>query len=300
MATSTFGQPVNAFCNNILKSGRGYLAYLLLLFLSHSLDAQNLQGLVEAEKDFAKTAIEKSVRTAFLTFFDNHTIAFNNGQPVYGRRDWEKRQETNGYLFWWPVYADIAASGDFGYTTGPAVFGPDRTTKEAKGGLYYASVWKKDVNGNWKVVADLGSSVYNPSENLVTFKTASRAPHPVNDLGTEAKRELIALDRSYNEELNKSKESFDDSYFSDEARIHRRGIAPLTTTESIKQFNDDSQYFFDHSDGQLSSSNDMAFTYGVVKIKNSKEGKGSIVPACYMRVWKIEDGEWNIVLDVIN
>jgi ketosteroid isomerase-like protein len=194
------------------------------------------------------------------------------------------------------VYADIAASGDFGYTTGPAIFGPDRNSKEAKGGIYYSSVWKKDVNGNWKVLADLGSSVYNPSENLSTFKTSSRAPHPVNDIGTEAKRELVALDQSYNEELNKSKESFDDSYFSEEARVHRRGIPPLTTPQAIKEFTDKQTYYFDHSNGHVSSSNDMAFTYGTVKIKN----KDVITPACYLRVWKIEDGEWNIVLDVIN
>ena len=300
MATSTFGLPVNATSKNIMKFGRRHLACLLLLFLSYSLDAQNLQSLVEAEKDFAKAAVEKSVRVAFLTFFDHHTIAFNNGQPVYGRRDWEKRKENNNYLFWWPVYADIAASGDFGYTTGPAVFGPDRSSKEAKGGIYYASVWKKDVNGTWKVLADLGSAIYNPSENLTSLKTASRAPHPVNDLGSEAKRELIALDRSYNEELNKSKESFDDSYFSDEARMHRRGIPPLTTPQAIKDFTDSQLYYFDHSDGNLSSSNDMAFTYGTVKIRTSKDGKDLISAACYMRVWKIEGGEWNIVLDVIN
>jgi ketosteroid isomerase-like protein len=270
------------------------------LLTSLALHAQDLESLVNAEKSFAKTSTEKSVRTAFLEFFDRSTVAFTNGQPVLGRKDWERRKESNSYLFWWPVYADIAASGDFGFTTGPAVYGPNRETKEASGGLYYSSVWRKDINGNWKVLADLGSSVYNPNDNLNTFKTSSHQPHPVNDLGAEVKRELIALDKSYNEGLNKAKISFDESYFSDEARVHRRNIAPLTTLQSIENFTETDGFSFDHYEGQVASSNDMAFTYGTVKIITNKDGKEAIEPACYLRVWKVEDGEWSIVLDVID
>jgi ketosteroid isomerase-like protein len=270
------------------------------LSISLALHGQDLESLVNAEKSFAKTSIEKSVRTAFLEFFDRNSIAFTNGQPVFGRKDWEKRKETNTYLYWWPVYADIAASGDFGFTTGPAVFGPDRETKEVRGGIYYSSVWKKDISGNWKVLADLGSAVYNPADNLTAFKTSTHQPHPVNDLGIEAKRELITLDQSYNEELNKARVSFDESYFSDEARIHRRNIAPLTTSQAIKAFTESDGYSFDHYEGHVASSNDMALTYGTVKIISNKDGREVIEPACYMRVWKVENGEWSIVLDVID
>lgn len=276
-----------------------YSILVVVFFTTLALKAQDLQSLVNAEKDFAQTAVEKSVRTAFLEFFDRSTIAFNNGEPVPGRKDWERRKENNNYLYWWPIYADIAASGDFGYTTGPAVFGPDRTTRETKGGIYYSSVWRKDINGNWKVLADLGSAIYNPTENLTSFKTSSHQPHPVNYLGAEAKRELIALDRSYNEELNKARASFDESFFSDEVRVHRRGIAPLTTLQAIKNFTETQGFSFDHSGGHVASSNDMAFTYGTVTIITGN-GKENISPACYMRVWKVEDGEWSIVLDVIN
>lgn len=292
MVTSISGLPVKGICKHVLLAAS--------VFITLSLEAQDLQSLVNAEKAFAQMSIEKSVRTAFLEFFDRSTVAFNNGQPVLGRKDWERRKENNNYLFWWPVYADIAASGDFGFTTGPAVFGPDRTTREAKGGIYYSSVWRKDINGNWKVLADLGSSVYNPAENLTSFKTSSHQPHPVNDIGAEAKRELIALDRSYNEELNKAKVSFDDSYFSDEARVHRRGIPPLTTPKAIASFTDTQEFSFDHSEGHVASSNDMALTYGTVKIIVNRDGKDVISSACYMRVWKVEGGEWSIVLDVID
>ncbi|MEI9921567.1 MAG: nuclear transport factor 2 family protein [Bacteroidota bacterium] len=282
-------------------TGRHLVACLLILHLTQSLSAQDLHSLVDAEKAFAQTSVDKSTKIAFLEYFDHHSVAFTNGQAVLGRKEWEKKPENNNYLFWWPIFADIAASGDFGYTTGPAIVGPDRSTREVKSGLYYSTVWQKDDNGRWKVLADLGSSVYSPSENLTTLKTSARPAVARNDITSEARRELSALDKSYNGELNELKTSFDDAYFSDEARIHRRGIAPVIGAKAIANFYDNGGlYFFENLQSHLASSNDMAVTYGAVKITSTKDGRPITTNACYLRVWKIEEGEWNIVLDVIN
>jgi ketosteroid isomerase-like protein len=275
-------------------------ASALLLLCFTSAHAQNsLSHLVNAEKSFAQTSIDKNTRAAFLEFFDDNTLAFASGQPTFGRKDWEKRPEGNGYLFWWPVYAEVAASGDFGYTTGPAVFGPDKSTKEAKGGLYYSSVWKTNADGQWKVVADMGSATYNPTENLTAFTTTS---NPSKESKHDKASERLALfdkDRNYDGQLNKKQASFDASDFSSEGRIHRRGVAPVIGQSSIKNFTETQKYTFEHIGGEVASSNDMAFTYGTVKVTSVKDGKETITPACYMRVWKLEDGKWKIVLDVI-
>lgn len=301
METWIFGLPGSVFSDMIILKGRHVAACLLFLHLSFPSSAQNLNSLVDAEKAFAQTSVDKSTKIAFLEYFDHHSVAFQNGQAILGRREWEKRPESNGYLFWWPIYADIAASGDFGYTTGPAVYGPDRSTREAKSGLYYSTVWQKDDMGRWKVLADLGSSTYNPSENLTTLKTSSRPTVARNDLNSEARRELSALDKSYNGELNELKTSFDDAYFSDEARIHRKGIPPVVGAKAIADFTDNGGWYsFENLQSHLASSNDMALTYGTVTITTMKEGKEVVTKACYVRVWKIEEGEWNIVLDVIN
>jgi len=240
------------------------------------------------------------VRTAFLESFDQHTLAFNRGEILNGYKDWEKREDdTKSYLFWWPVYADIAASGDFGYTTGPAVFGPDKSTKQTTGGMFYASVWKKNAQGIWKVVADMGSAVYKSEENLTEFKTSANAPKALSKPVGETKKQLLDLDKSYNDDVNQEKGPFDDAYFSDEARVHRPGAAPLTTPQSIKEYKARGTYAFEHVDGQVASSNDMAVTYGKVKITVVRDGKEVVLPFCYMRVWKIEGGEWAIVFDVV-
>jgi len=274
--------------------------FLLLMVFVLQLKAQTpLESLVNAEKAFAQTSVDKNIRTAFLESFDDNTLAFNSGQPGPGRKDWEKRPETNGYLFWWPVYADIAASGDFGYTTGPAVFGPDKSTKETKGGLYYASVWKKNAAGQWKVLADMGSAIYSPSENLTTFNTTSKPSKALKGNASSVRLAVLDQDRSYDDKLNERHSSLDVTKFSDEARIHRRGIAPVTPLSAIRNYSEDPKYTFEHVGGEVASSNDMAFTYGTVKITSTKDGKEAILPACYMRVWKLDGKEWKIVLDVI-
>src|SRR5688572_20870159 len=110
-----------------------------------------LESIVAAEKSFAQLSIDTGVRAAFLENFDENSIAFVQGEPVPGRKDWEQREESNAYLFWWPVWADVASSGNFGFTTGPAVFGGERQDAKPTGGTYYASVWKKNEQGTWKV-----------------------------------------------------------------------------------------------------------------------------------------------------
>ena len=61
-------------------------------------------------------------------------------------------------LSWAPDHADMAASGDLGWTTGTYVarnVAPDGTASEDRG--RYVSIWRKDEDGRWKVIMDLGN-----------------------------------------------------------------------------------------------------------------------------------------------
>ncbi len=56
---------------------------------------------------------------------------------------------------WAPVYGDISRAGDLGWDTGPLVFqgkngAPDRH------GMFF-SIWKRQADGQFKVVLDVGS-----------------------------------------------------------------------------------------------------------------------------------------------
>ena len=60
---------------------------------------------------------------------------------------------------WTATNADVAASGDLGYTTGTyqaSMTMPDGTTHPDNG--KYVTIWKKQADGSWKVVVDIFNS----------------------------------------------------------------------------------------------------------------------------------------------
>lgn len=280
---------------------------LLLLIIASFTRAQvrqELAGIVQAERDFAQKSIDENIRAAFLANFDDETIAFRQGEPGPGRKGWLEGKANDAYLFWWPVWADIASSGDFGYTTGPAEWGGTQTEKKPTGGGYYASVWRKDKAGKWIVVADLGTGLYYPAEKKKDFSspkyvlTGKGKPPKAQDLAKE-KSALLDMDKKYVSELSEARISFQPKYLSEEARLHRPGRPPLTTPELIGSLEEKGKFTLEQVGGDMASSGDMGFTYGRVKATVIREEKETIVPLCYMRVWKKEGGVWKIVLDVI-
>jgi hypothetical protein len=102
----------------------------------------SLRSLVEAERSFAKTSMEKGIRDAFLTYLADDAIIFRP-KPVMAKPFYAQRPNIPGSLNWKPVYADIASSGDFGYTTGPFEYRGHPEKEQADGYGFFVSVWKK-------------------------------------------------------------------------------------------------------------------------------------------------------------
>jgi len=63
-----------------------------------------------------------------------------------------------GSLLWTPVAADIAKSGDLGYTWGTyALHSTDADGKLRVSHGKYITVWKKQPDGSWKFVMDIAN-----------------------------------------------------------------------------------------------------------------------------------------------
>src|SRR5215510_11748832 len=110
--------------------------FLFVLVNCHA--QKGIEGLVTAEKSFASYSVANGAKDAFLKFADSAGIVFDNGKPVNAIEIWTKREKRPGKLDWSPEYAEVAASGDFGYTTGPWNFSTNDTIR---GWGYYISVW---------------------------------------------------------------------------------------------------------------------------------------------------------------
>ena len=94
----------------------------LLVLLSipvYGFSQATIDGLVRAERTFAAYAVSHGMKPAFLQFADSNGIMFDKGKPVNAIQIWNTRETRAGILNWFPDHIEIAASHDFGYTTGP-------------------------------------------------------------------------------------------------------------------------------------------------------------------------------------
>ena len=139
---------------------RRILITLAGLLVGSGLIAQNssnpdLQKMVNTERAFANLARKENTRKAFLTYLSDDAVVFEQG-PVNGKKRWEERPQDDSKLDWDPEFADIAASGDLGYTTGPWEYRTHRTDKSPGAHGHFVSVWKKNPDGLFQNILDIG------------------------------------------------------------------------------------------------------------------------------------------------
>ncbi len=111
---------------------------------------------VEArEIAFAKTMADRDF-DAFLTFISPEAVFFNGDEALRGRdaiaRAWEPLFDGPAAPFsWHPDVVQVLESGGLALTSGPV-----RDPTGAEVGRFN-SVWRRDADGQWRVVFDKGS-----------------------------------------------------------------------------------------------------------------------------------------------
>ena len=142
----------------------GIFLFILILFSCRPTDrsASLKQELIDIDLEFSKSSGIKGSHSAFLEYIDDSCVLLRpNKYPVIGREkiaEMFNSPDTSFSLVWDPLGADIAASGDLGYTYGiyrVEMDSPDGSSVTKEG--TYVTIWKKDENGNWKFVLDTGN-----------------------------------------------------------------------------------------------------------------------------------------------
>jgi ketosteroid isomerase-like protein len=261
-----------------------------------------LDSLVEAERSFAKTSVAKGVRDSFIEFFAEDGINFQP-HPTKTKEALSKRPATRSpiVLDWQPITADISQAGDLGYTTGPYTL---TDSKEAKlvGQGYYFSLWKKQTDGNWKVVVDCGIQTPSPASEKI-FKAA----HPVKAKIFKAKvaldlvrEELLKTDRQFG---NLAKQAGTGKAFfanvSPDVRIHRNDRAPIIGVKALRAFLAEKTFSLTSEPikADVAASDDFGYTYGSYEL--TYDASKEVEKGYYVRAWRRDgQGNWKIVLDV--
>jgi len=121
------------------------------------------EELIATDHAFSQLSSEKGMQYAFLEYAAEEVVMLRkNKLPMMGKNalieNFRTFSDTGFILTWEPLFADLAQSGELGYTYGVYTSvsnGSDGTTSERKG--TYISIWKKDDSGKWKFVLDSGN-----------------------------------------------------------------------------------------------------------------------------------------------
>src|SRR5256885_3053380 len=150
-----------------MKSLRVFAVSLLLLSTlvygaKQSSHERDRQAIAKAEADFEKARAERGLE-GWLSFFADDSADFVRGGPFTFTKDemrqrLEKSFDPADQLTWKPAKIDVAASGDLAYSLGNwQLKGKDPQGNDVTQTGKYITVWKKQKDGSWKVVADTGT-----------------------------------------------------------------------------------------------------------------------------------------------
>ena len=138
-------------------------AVALMLLTCTAMTADRLAAQVEApasevqarEIAFAKTMADRDF-DAFLSFISPEAIFFNGNDPLRGRdaigQGWAAFFDGAAAPFsWHPDVVEVLGSGRLALSSGPV-----RNPSGAVVGRFN-SIWRKDADGQWRVIFDKGS-----------------------------------------------------------------------------------------------------------------------------------------------
>ena len=279
----------------------------VLLLINTSINSQPMfnasSDLIQTEIDFATYAKENGTRDSFLKFIDDDGILFRP-HPVNGKEFLSAQEKRPGFLLWYPSFSVVSKAGDLGFNTGPWEY---KKTAEDTSIAFgnFVTVWKKQKDGSWKFLMDLGNSNEKPSQNIPTLNPADyKTAKTETDFKyiQEAKDELFKAEIMFSDlSSSQNLKSAYEKYSSNESIYIRDGNFPLKGNEILwfleSQIENQTWETFG---GLVSSSNDLGYTYGKITSWKDAEKKKSSHNLYYMRCWYYDNGNWKILIDVAN
>ncbi|HST52261.1 MAG TPA: hypothetical protein VLJ61_09665 [Pyrinomonadaceae bacterium] len=309
----------------ILESTRGVsrfvapFAFLLAVLLASSASAQlptlpvgdknfpkSLAPVVEAEHAFALYSIEHGMKEAFLRFAAPDGIVFRRA-PVNAIETWTQiTPAPKGLLTWWPTYADVSSAGDLGWTTGPYEFRENAADKTPASTGHFATVWRRQPDGSFKFILDLGVSHVAPvtAETALQYPASLRKDAARASLDADAARvSLLDAERSLANDSASKGSAFALVAHADEAfRLYRQNNFPFVGREAARKALEGKAEVLTWkiAGAGAARSGDLGYSYGTYESKSKPSDEKPVEQGNYLRIWKRQRGAWRVVLDVTN
>ncbi len=263
-----------------------------------------LRQMIAAEEAFAARATVVGWKAAFLEYFSDAAIGFEQGQAGVAKLQIAANPDPpkDLQLLWEPRLGDISANGELGYLTGPSrTILPSRDNGRPRH-MVYASVWKRQRDGSFKVVMDVGV----PTPSAAPFASGfTRPAYKTRFTGDydETTPPLGAADGLLNSALRVSQERAwrggAGGRLAEGARLHRPNALPLVGDRAIARWAaaQPAYALADTRFAESARSGDLGYTWGTYAIGARA---GTRQEGFYVRVWaRGRDGQWKLALDVL-
>jgi hypothetical protein len=267
------------------------IATLLLACGAHANEAA-FDALVAAERAFAADAQARGVNPAFVEAAGADGVVFRTGavraSVLYGNAP-----PAQYALAWGPAAAEIAGSGDLGYT-GPYTMTPGNGEPPNHG--HYFTVWRRDGEGPFRFHSDIGvTHAQVPAATEVLRRgppvdATAKASRGERDARLQALREidsgLVARLR------RQSPAAVYTAVGAEDLVVLRDGSLPMGRPFADSPFANVDLGKAKHftATERISRDGTLASTYGL-----AAEGRGPI----WMRVWRHDASGWKLAVDAM-
>jgi ketosteroid isomerase-like protein len=248
--------------------------------------------LAAAESAFAAHSVRAGMRAAFLAHFADDGVFVRDGW-TNAKAYLAGRPDPPIVLDWRPVHAEAAASGEIGLSTGPW-----RLTSKARPDApsafgQFVSVWKRDPGKPWQVAVDLGISHPQPSlwdERLETVVVAAGS--------RPAGLDLAKAEERFTRDTASGVRSAYASHGSERLRFYRNAAPPAVGKAAALASSamTEETFVWTIEAIETSRSNDFGYARGRYALASAP----AMPLGYYLRVWRLERGEWRIALDITN
>jgi hypothetical protein len=252
-----------------------------------------LDDVVATELAFARLATDSTVQHAFLANIAADGLLFRPG-PIDGPAWLEANpMPPDLRLEWQPAWADVAADGSVGYTTGPWRSGR-RGTEATGGGGQYVTLWRRSPDG-YRAVLDFGTgALASPATPPLERAVAPAAEAPVDDT-LAARQSVLIADEDLGVALTGSGSAAWASYAHPTARWLRDGAEPAVGADSAPD--DAWGRTFQVLGSDAAGSGDLAWTWGAWQPAAEERSEPT---GYYLRIWRrYSDGTWRVVLEAV-
>ena len=258
-----------------------------------------LAAMADAERAFSKRASDATPREAFIEFFADESVSFQpDAGPARERLRKQPPPPPGRPAFQWePRTGDVAASGDLGWLTGPVKFPqPDGSIRH---GCYF-SVWKKQADGGFRVILDIG--IQPPGE--VAFapgfaRAPSRATGQPAPTRTGAEQSLIEADKALSAAIaSDGAAAAFRAVMHPGARLHRNGFQPMTSRDEAATWlaAQVKGMTSEPLKSETGASGDLGYTWGKATVTGTD---GKPADGYYVRLWTVGPGNrWQLVADI--